>query len=228
MLRRILLGAGVASSVLYVATDVLASLRYGGYSYADRQVSELLAEGSPVRSFMIGLNVIPYAVLVTAFGVGVWTVAGTRRAARIAGALLVGYAVLGAMGGVLFRMNTREVMAAGDGDWRGSLHVPVTLVMSLSLLAGMGFAARLLGRGFRCYTVGTILTLLAFGGLVGTQAGAIEVNEATPWMGLAERVNIYATMLWIAVFAGTLWRVEHTTARQRLARPAATPRMLPR
>jgi hypothetical protein len=71
MLRTVLLACGIASSVLYVATDLLASLRYEGYSYVDQQVSELLAAGSPVRTLMVGLNVIPYAVLVTAFGVGV-------------------------------------------------------------------------------------------------------------------------------------------------------------
>jgi hypothetical protein len=204
--RKILLACGIAASFLYVATDILASLRYSGYSYADQQVSELLAEGSPVRSLMIGTNAIPYAVLMTAFGAGVWSATGSKRSGRIAGALLVGYAVLGAMGGVLFRMNTREVMAAGEGDWRGSLHIPATLIMSLSLMAAMGFAAGLLGRRFRWYTAGTILVLLAFGGVVGTKAGAIEANEPTPWMGAFERVNIYATMLWIAVLAVALLR----------------------
>jgi hypothetical protein len=228
MLRKVLLGCGIVSSVLYVATDILASLRYAGYSFADQQVSELLAAGSPVRTLMIGLNVIPYAVLMTAFGVGVWTVAGPKRAGRIAGALLIGYAVVGLAGGLLFRMNTREVLAAGEGDWRGGLHVPVTMVMSLSLLVGMGFAATLLGRGFRWYTVGTILTLLAFGGLVGTQAGAIEANEPTPWMGTAERVNIYATMLWMAVLATGLLRSERPVTPQPLGRPAVAPPMLPR
>jgi hypothetical protein len=174
------------------------------------------------------LNVIPYAVLVTAFGVGVWTAAAPKRAGRTAGALLVGYAVAGLAGGLLFRMNTREVLAAGEGDWRGSLHVPVTMVMSLSLLVGMGFAATLLGRGFRWYTVGTILTLLTFGGLVGTQAGAIEANEPTPWMGLAERVNIYATMLWVAALATGLLRVQRSAAPRRLGRPTVTPQVVPR
>jgi hypothetical protein len=125
-------------------------------------------------------------------------------------------------------MNTREVLAAGEGDWRGGLHVPVTMVMSLSLLVGMGFAATLLGRGFRWYTVGTILTLLTFGGLVGTQAGAIEANEPTPWMGLAERVNIYATMLWVAVLSVLLLRRHAATAPRPLSTPTAARRMVAR
>lgn len=227
MIRKILLASGIVSSVLYVATDIVVSLRYEGYSYADQQVSELLAEGSPVRALMIGLNVIPYAVLVTAFGAGVWVVAGTKRAGRIAGALLISYAVLGALGGVVFRMNMREVLAAGEGDWRGSLHIPVTMLMSLSLLAGMGFAATLIGRWFRWYTVMTILTLLAFGGLVGTQASAIEANESTPWMGIAERANIYATMLWLAVLSIALLHAQSTGASRRLDRQTEKPILTP-
>src|SRR5512147_1117945 len=47
--RQGLLGCGIVSSVLYVATDLIASLRYPGYRYADYSYSELLATGSPVR-----------------------------------------------------------------------------------------------------------------------------------------------------------------------------------
>ena len=35
MVRKILLGCGVVSSVLYAVTDVLGTLRYEGYSYVD-------------------------------------------------------------------------------------------------------------------------------------------------------------------------------------------------
>jgi hypothetical protein len=71
MVRKILLGCGVVSSVLYVVTDVLGTLRYLGYSYADQEFSELTAEGAPTRPLMVALNVIPYTLLVAAFAVGV-------------------------------------------------------------------------------------------------------------------------------------------------------------
>jgi hypothetical protein len=99
MVRKILLGCGIASSVLYVASDILVSWWDPNYSYRDQSFSELLAPGSPTRPLVLVLLAIPYGVLVTAFGVGVWASAGRRRAGRIAGALLVGYAVIGAVGG---------------------------------------------------------------------------------------------------------------------------------
>lgn len=205
MLKKILLGCGVVSSALYVTADVVASLRYDGYRYADQNFSELLADGAPTRPLMLALAVAPYSALVTAFGAGVWMAGGNRRA-RITGALLIGYALAGAAGGWLFRMDAREVLAAGEGDWRNSLHVPATMVGSLLLLAGMASGSRLLGQSFRWYTYATIATLLLFGAVTSLQAGRLVANEATPWMGITERVNIYATMLWVAVLSVSLLR----------------------
>lgn len=224
MLKKILLGCGIASSVLYVAIDVVGSLRYEAYSYWDQSFSELLADDSAVRGFMVGLLALPYAVLVTAFGIGVWSAAGPRRNARITGGLLVAYAVVGFAGGVLFRTETREVLAAGEGDARAGLHVAATLAQSVFLLAAMGFGATLLGRRFRRYTYATILVLLVFGGLVGTRAGDVEANNPTPWLGLIERVNIYATMLWIAVLAIALLRTQGAIAAGQPSPDIATAR----
>jgi hypothetical protein len=91
MVRKILLGCGVVSSVWYVVTDVVGTLRYPGYSYADQWFSELTAQGSPVRPLMIALNEFPYTLLVAAFGVGIWT-SSPKQAARITAAMLLGYA----------------------------------------------------------------------------------------------------------------------------------------
>ena len=85
--------------MLYVVTDVLGTLRYVGYSYADQTFSELTAQGAPTRDFMVALDGIPYTLLVAAFAVGVWTTAGPKRVARITGAMLLGYAAFGMAGG---------------------------------------------------------------------------------------------------------------------------------
>ena len=94
-----MLGCGVVSSVLYVVTDLLGTLRYPGYSSVDQEFSELTAQGAPSRPLMVALNVIPYTLLVAAFAVGVWTTAAPKRAARITGAMLLGYAAFGFAGG---------------------------------------------------------------------------------------------------------------------------------
>ena len=102
MLRKVLLGCGIVSSVLYAATDVLAARRYPGYSYTDQVFSELTAAGAPTRTLMVALNGIPYTVLVTAMAVGIPASSGSNHAARITGTLVAGYAAAGMAGGVLF------------------------------------------------------------------------------------------------------------------------------
>jgi hypothetical protein len=206
--RKFLLGCGIVSSVLYVLSDVLGTLRYEGYSYADQEFSELTAEGSPVRPLMIALNEIPYTLLVGAFAAGVWTSADRERAGRITGAMLLGYAAFGMAGGVVFPMKPREALAAGEGTLRNAMHIPATMVISLFILLAMGFGATLLGKRFRYYSCGTIAILVVFGVLASLQAGKMVANEPTPWMGIEERINIYATMLWVAVLAIGLLRVQ--------------------
>jgi Protein of unknown function (DUF998) len=208
MVRKILLGCGIVSSVLYIVSDVLGSLRYPGYSYTDQEFSELTAQGSPVRPLMIALNEIPYTLLVLAFAVGIWESAGPTRTGRITAAMLIGYALTGMVTGVIFPMNTREVLAAGEGTLRNAMHPPGTIVMSLFIVLAVGFGSTLLGKRFRYYSYGTILTLIVFGVLTSLQVGQMETNQPTPWMGLEERINIYATMLWVAVLAIGLLRAQ--------------------
>jgi len=203
-----LLGCGIVSSVLYVLSDVLGTLRYEGYSYADQEFSELTAEGSPVRPLMITLNEIPYTLLVGAFAAGVWTSADRERAGRITGAMLLGYAAFGMAGGLFFPMKPREALAAGEGTLRNTMHIPATALMSQFLLLAMGFGSTLLGERFRYYSYGTIVILLFFGALAGLQGGKMAANQPTPWMGIEERINIYATMLWVVVLAIGLFRAQ--------------------
>ena len=210
VVRKILLGCGIVSSVLYVATDILATLRYKGYSYSDYTFSELLAEGAPTRSLMVALNGIPYPLLVSAFAVGVGTLPGRQRVASLTGAALGGYAVTGMVGGVLVPTTPRGT----KGTLRNVMHIPATAVMSVFILLAIGSGARLLDKRFRYYSYGTIPMLLVFGALTSAQAGRLAGNEPTPWMGLEERINIYGTMLWIAVLATGLLRAEHTSAHE--------------
>jgi hypothetical membrane protein len=210
MVRRILLICGIVSSVLYIAVDILATLRYPGYRYTEQQFSELTAAGSPVRPLMIALSVIPYTLLVAAFAVGVWISARPKRAGRITGAMLLGYAAFGMVGGWFTPMNTREALAAGERGLRNAMHIPMTAVMSLFMLLAMGFGATLLGKRFRYYSYATIAILVVFGVLTSLQAGKMVANEPTPWMGLTERINIYATMLWVAMLALGLLRAKET------------------
>ena len=212
MLRKVLLACGIISSLLYVAADLLATQQYAGYSYAAQGVSELMAIEAPTRPLIVALF-IPYNLLVAAFGVGVWLSAGAKRSLRAAAVLLVVYGLLGFVGLLAAPMHTRGATAAMTQT--DTLHIIVTGLLVLLMLLFIGFGAAGLNRGFRIYSLLTVL-LMMVGGAVAAMGGVdLAAGRPTPWLGIEERINIYAALLWIAVFAGALWRVYLPAAPQR-------------
>ncbi len=101
---------------------------------------------------------IPYAVLMTVFGAGVWAAEGQTRAGGATGVLIVGYAITGP-GEWLFSM----AMRGNEGILRNAMHVLAGLVNILFFLLIMGFGAKLFEKPFCYYTYLTIATLVVFG-----------------------------------------------------------------
>jgi len=200
---RLLLLCGVVASVLYVATDVLASMLWPAYSYTSQSVSQLLAIGTPTRSFVFPL-MTAYNVLVIAFGVGVLASAASRRSLRVAGILLVAYGIVSFMGLALFPLHLGQTEASSGAAG----HVAITGLIVLLMLLYMGFGAAGLGNAFRLYTIVTVVAVVLAGGYAGSQVSALAETGSSPWLGVIERVNIYLSLLWVAVFAVALLRRE--------------------
>ena len=202
MVRQILLVSGMLSSVLYVATDILGGLLYEGYSFTSQMVSELMAIDAPSEAFVDPLFII-YGVLTVMFGVGVVREAARRNdALRLTGVLLIGYAIVGFTGPTLFEMHQR---GAGSGG-TDLPHIVLTGVLVLLTLLAMGFGAFALDRRFRLYSFATILIMIVFGALAGSPGARLAAGQPTPGFGILERINIYASLLWVAVLAIALLR----------------------
>jgi len=201
-----LLLCGILSSVLYVVGDVLAARMWDGYSYANQAVSELAGLGAPTRPFMLGLFTV-YNVLVVVFAAGVWRAAHRDRALRATAIAFVVYAVVGELTQLFSPMTGRGAqMAANDVG-----HIVLTAVEVLSIILFIALGSGAGGRGFRAYSVASILVIIAAGVLTGYVSTGMTADAAsTPWAGLLERVNIYGTMLWIGVFAAVLRRAPDT------------------
>jgi uncharacterized protein DUF998 len=199
MLKKSLLVCGVLSSLLYVGIDALAALRYGEYhSYVSQAISELGAVGAPTKELVDPLF-LAYGILLFAFGVGVWTSAGRRRAWNIIGALLIGIALVGLI--------TPPMYLRGTGNVTTDLpHIILTGVIVLFILSAVGVGTGLYGRRWRLYSLGTILTLLASGAWTGFQASRLAAGQPTPLLGIVERINIGAYLLWVVALAITLLR----------------------
>jgi hypothetical protein len=198
--RSTLLLCGIASSLLYAATDLLGGTRYPGYSFSAQMVSELMAVGAPSESFVDPLF-LTYDLLVLAFGLGLVREAGRDRALRATGGLLVGYAVIGLTGPTLFEMHPRGTVGANDIP-----HIAVTAVLVVLELLAMGCAALALGGTFRRYTIATVVVTLGVGALTAPAGMRLAAGEPTPGFGILERITIYALMLWVAALAVVLLR----------------------
>ncbi len=109
-------------------------------------------------------------------------------------------------------MHQRAVLAAGGGTPTDTMHIIWAIVTVLLMLLAIGFGAAALGKRFRLYSIATIVILFVFGGLTGLDGPRIGANLPTPLVGVWERINIGAFLLWVVVLANTLLRVVDTAA----------------
>jgi uncharacterized protein DUF998 len=202
MVRKVLLVCGILAPLIYVGSDILAALRWEGYSYTAQSVSELRASGAPTRPLLVPILLI-YAMLEIAFGLGVRGVAGQKSAPRIAGILLIGLGAVD-LAAPFFPMHLR-----GAGfTLIDTMHIILTVVTVLLLLLIIGFGAFADGKRFRFYSIATILIIFLCGAWAFSDGPRIAANLPTPWVGVRERINIYGYMLWVAVLAVILLRTR--------------------
>lgn len=207
-----LLACGVLFSLLsVVANDVIAATLYDGYSRMSQAISELSATTAPTKDFLTALLPIS-TVLMMAFGIGVWKSARGNRALRVTGGLLIAHGATFPVW-LLYPMTSREEMVAGTVPANDLGHIALTTVTVLFIVSEIGFGAAAFGRRFRLYSLLTIPTVLVFGALTGLESTKVPEGEPTPWMGLFERINNWAWLLWLAVLAIVLLRARSAASK---------------
>lgn len=192
-----LLACGVASALLYAGMLVGVPRYWPGYSSATRTVSELSAIGAPTRTLWVSLATA-WTLLYVAFGWGVWTASNGTRALRVTAVAII---VSGVVGVFWPPMHQREILADGGKTLTDTLHLVWTVENGVLTLLAMGFAAEALGGGFRLYSVVTMAVLVAAGAATGHDAPFVDRNLPTPWIGVWERINLGAWLLWVVVLS---------------------------
>lgn len=74
------------------------------------------------------------------------------------------------------------------------------------MFAAIAFGAGAFGGWFRIFSMTVAIVLLIFGVLTFRDAPGVSANLPTPWLGVWERINIGAFMLWVAVLSAVLVR----------------------
>jgi hypothetical protein len=200
MIRKILLICGILSSLLYVTMNIFIAMQWKGYSSVSQTVSELSAIGAPTRSAWIPWGVI-YTLLFIAFGFGVRTSAHQNRYLRILGGLIIAYGII-SLAWPFAPMHLR----GAEFTFTDTMHIALAMVTIVLMFLVIGFGAKAFGKPFRIYSIASLIIFLVFGALTGMSASRIAKNLPTPWVGVWERINIGAFLLWIIVLAIILLR----------------------
>jgi hypothetical protein len=196
-LQKALLICGFFSSLLYVFMNTICAFLYPGYSAASQTVSELSAIDAPTRPLWVSLGII-YGLLVILFGCGLWQSANIHRRLPTLGVILIINSIIGFFWPP---MHQREVIAAGGGTLTDTLHIAFTAITVPLMIAAIVIGATAFGKLFRIYSIITLLILLFFGILTGLEGPKLSSNLPTPSIGIWERINIGAYMLWIAALS---------------------------
>jgi hypothetical protein len=101
-----------------------------------------------------------------------------------------------------------------------TMHIIWAMVTGLLMMLAIGFGAVAFDKRFRRYSIATMTILVVFGTLTGMDGPRIAANLPTPWVGVWQRINIAAFMLWVVVLATTVLRDPHSAAADRPGRRA--------
>jgi hypothetical membrane protein len=205
--QELMLSAGVLSSIVYVAADLVCGLQYPGYSFTDQVISELSAIGAPTAPLW-GAMLGAYAVLFAAFTVGVLRAAGDNQRLRLTGWLLMAFVPSGPLWSFV-PMHRR----GAEFTWSDAGHIALGGVTVLLLTSVVGMGAGALGRRFRRCSLVTMATVFVAGMATFGYVGRMMAQQPTPGAGVVERISLYAFLLWIGILAASL--------RQRQASPPA-------
>jgi hypothetical membrane protein len=199
--RKAIIAFGAAASILYVLIDLLAGLRYDGYSFYSQTISELGAIGAPKPSWLLPLF-LTYSVLMVAFGIDV-LVEGARTSNRlkIVGALLLGYMLVGS-GTALFPIHVRGTAMLADE----MPHIIAGLCAVTVMLVTIAVASPALGRRFQIFSWTMFASIIVFGALTVPSGMRLAAGEPTPGMGILERLAYYSMLLWVGILSVALVR----------------------
>lgn len=193
-MRQLFFLCGILSSAVFISADIISAAAWRGYSYSSQAISELMAIGAPSRPVAVPLFMI-YDILVIAFGSGllIWT---AERRLRRAGGLIIGAGVTSLITTLFFPMHLRS----GDPTISDTLHIIITGVTTALIILAIVTGA-VYGKGFRYYSILTIVIVVVFGALAGLDIPGIAYGKPTPWLGITERVTVGAYVLWMGVLS---------------------------
>lgn len=156
VLQIVLLSCGILAPVLLFTSDRLVGSLIKGYSFKAQSMSDIYSRGSPKRSLAVWLSLASTFIL-TAFGIGVWSVTGRSVLMHIVSLFIIGNGLLGLIAASFFPYRY------GDRPKFQSANVIIMLFSVLCFVLAMVIAAVAISGWFRIFTIAlpTVFILLA-------------------------------------------------------------------
>jgi hypothetical protein len=184
---------GIAATIVYIAANIYVPTLDGGYSVASQTVSELSAVNASTRAAWV-YWMIPYSVLMSAFGIGIWLSVNQSRRLRIVGVLVIINAFLGFFWPPMHvRGNVPTIT--------DTFHIVWAIITVAIFTAELLLSSTCFGRSFRNFSLAMLLVMVIFGILTALEGPNIAQDLATPNVGIVERISIAAYFVWVVVFA---------------------------
>lgn len=195
-----LLLCGLLAMLVWIAKDVAAIALSPGYDAVAQSNSALSAADAPTRRFVLPLEML-YALLLIAFGCGVWRLAGASRALHVAAALIILSTALSAVVTAFFPAR----LAAGASAPYRQVHVALMATGVIAFVVAIGFGAFAFDNWFRYASAGVLLIYL-LATILGLLAGREGAAARPVTVGVQERAMLAIYFVWLIMLAVAVWR----------------------
>lgn len=184
---------GLLAGFLFIGGDLLGVALWKGYKILFQSISELTATGAPTRPVVLPIFLLSHLLLV-AFGFAIWEAAGENAGMKVLSVLVIGNG-LSSVIAALFPMTLGRTARLSDpGAALGAISVVL-------MVAALIVAAIATDGWVRWLSIGVVAAFAAL-----TVVGL--TLQATPHIGLQERVMSYGWLIWVGIVAIALLRSE--------------------
>ncbi len=207
--------AAAAGAVLFIATIVLAGIRYPRYSHVDQMISELGGSGAPHPGIQ-NTGFVLFGIAVVAFAIGLMVDEGRV----VVGAVLIG--ALGLFGTTLEGVVHCDTGCLGKTD-QGAAHLASGFVGFVAGVVGLFLLARRWRTDPNRADDARITRVFGWCALIGLGLFvASGAAEATQIDGLAQRIFVAPLLAWFISIGWRRYRAQQGH-RSPHPEPVSTP-----
>jgi len=200
--KKLLYYGGIFGPILFLLNDIIGGIVTTNYSYIEQPISDFTQSGS---TYLLGSGLLFIAsIMALIFGIGIIIHYKFKdnKLIFIGGLSLIIIALLNSLTGTIFPQDPRGGSIA---TFAGTMHLAlVAIVVLLTFIAlipiGIGFYKQRQWKGFRNYTLISIIIMFIFGGILTPYI----ISNNIELLGLVERVVAYMFQIWSVVLAYNL------------------------